>query len=107
VARGRSAEAEHEDPHEGLCLSTEVARKRQTGPAALAKQMHGELDSIALKALEKDRPRRYGSPSDLAADIRRYLNNEVVLSSTSFQSPARNRTPLACLLPGGTMTPKA
>jgi hypothetical protein len=39
-------------------ISAEVARKRQTGPGALAKPMHGELDSIALKALEKGRPRR-------------------------------------------------
>jgi non-specific serine/threonine protein kinase/serine/threonine-protein kinase len=60
--------------------STEVARKRHTEPPALAKQMRGDLDSIALKALEKDRSRRYGSPSDLAADIGRYLRNESVLA---------------------------
>ena len=60
--------------------STEVAHKRQTDPLALTKQMRGELDSIALKALEKDRSRRYASPSDFAADIRRYLNNEAVLA---------------------------
>jgi non-specific serine/threonine protein kinase/serine/threonine-protein kinase len=60
--------------------STEVARKRQTEPLALTKQIRGDLDSIALKALEKDRSRRYGSPSDLAADIGRYLKNETVLA---------------------------
>jgi tetratricopeptide (TPR) repeat protein len=60
--------------------STEMARKRQTEPAALARQLRGDLDSIALKALEKDRSRRYGSPSDLAADIGRYLRNEAVLA---------------------------
>ena len=60
--------------------STDVAGKRQTEPLALAKQMRGDLDSIALKALEKDRSRRYGSPSDFAADIGRYLNNEAVLA---------------------------
>jgi tetratricopeptide (TPR) repeat protein len=60
--------------------STEVARKRQTEPRALAKQMRGDLDSIALKALEKDRSRRYGSPSDFAADIGRYLKNEPVFA---------------------------
>jgi non-specific serine/threonine protein kinase/serine/threonine-protein kinase len=53
--------------------SSELARKRRIEPAALAKQIRGDLDSIALKALEKDRSRRYGSPSELAADIRRYL----------------------------------
>ena len=61
-------------------LSTETARKRQSEPPALARQMRGDLDSIALKALEKDRSRRYGSPSDFAADIGRYLNNEAVLA---------------------------
>jgi eukaryotic-like serine/threonine-protein kinase len=60
--------------------STEVARKRQSEPLTLAKQMRGELDLIALKALEKDRSRRYSSPSDFAADIRRYLNNEAVMA---------------------------
>lgn len=61
-------------------LSTELARNRQTEPQALVKQMRGDLDSIALKALEKDRSRRYGSASDFALDIRRYLNNEAVLA---------------------------
>ena len=60
--------------------STDVAHKRHTEPPALARQMRGELDSITLKALEKDRSRRYASPSDLAADIGRYLNNEAVLA---------------------------
>jgi eukaryotic-like serine/threonine-protein kinase len=42
--------------------------------------MRGDLDSIALKALEKERSRRYGSPSDFAADIARYLSHETVLA---------------------------
>jgi eukaryotic-like serine/threonine-protein kinase len=57
-----------------------IASKRQTEPQALAKLMQGELDSIALKALEKDRARRYGSPSEFGADIGRYLRNETVLA---------------------------
>jgi tetratricopeptide (TPR) repeat protein len=61
--------------------STEVAHKRKTEPIALAKQMRGDLDSIALKALEKERARRYGSPAELAADIGRYLRNEAVLAA--------------------------
>jgi hypothetical protein len=60
--------------------STELARRRHTEPLALARQVQGDLDSIALKALEKDRSRRYGSPSDFAADIERYLRNEAVLA---------------------------
>jgi serine/threonine protein kinase len=58
----------------------DVARKRHIEPAALAKLVRGDLDSIAMKALEKERSRRYGSPSDFAADIGRYLNNEAVLA---------------------------
>ena len=58
--------------------ASEVAGKRQTEPFALAKQMRGDLDAITLKALEKDRSRRYGSPADLAADVARYLKQEPV-----------------------------
>jgi tetratricopeptide (TPR) repeat protein len=60
--------------------STDVAHKRHTEAPELSNQMRGDLDSIALKALEKDRARRYGSPSDFAFDIARYLNNEPVLA---------------------------
>jgi len=55
-----------------------AALDRGADPPALARQLRGDLDAIALKALEKDRPRRYGSPSDLAADIERYLHHEPV-----------------------------
>ncbi len=58
--------------------SIAIAQNRQTEPLALARQIRGDLDFIALKALEKDRSRRYGSPSDFAADIARYLNDEPV-----------------------------
>jgi tetratricopeptide (TPR) repeat protein len=47
---------------------------------ALVKQLRGDLDSIALKALEKDRGRRYGSPAEFGADIGRYLRNEAVMA---------------------------
>ena len=57
-----------------------TAENRHTDPPTLARQLRGDLDAIALKALEKDRSRRYGSPSDLAADIGRYLKNEPVLA---------------------------
>jgi tetratricopeptide (TPR) repeat protein len=60
--------------------STDLARKRQSEPVALANQMRGDLDCIALKALEKDRTRRYASPSEFAQDIGRYLKNEAVLA---------------------------
>jgi len=57
--------------------STGNSRK---GSPTLARQLRGDLDWITMKALEKDRTRRYGSPSDLAADVRRHLANEAVLA---------------------------
>jgi tetratricopeptide (TPR) repeat protein len=80
--------------------STELARKRQTEAVALAKQIRGDLDSITLKALEKDRTRRYGSPTDFAADIGRYLKNEAVQAvpaSAAYRArkfARRHRAPL-------------
>jgi serine/threonine protein kinase len=44
----------------------------------LIRQLQGDLDLIVLKALEKDRDRRYATPSALAADIANYLRNEPV-----------------------------
>ena len=58
--------------------STVAAQNRRTEPKALARQLRGDLDAITLKALEKDRGCRYGTPSELAADIRRSLRNEPV-----------------------------
>ena len=60
--------------------ATEAARCRSTDPATLRRQLEGDLDAITLKALEKDRARRYGTPSELAADLRRYLRREPVLA---------------------------
>jgi non-specific serine/threonine protein kinase/serine/threonine-protein kinase len=54
------------------------AAERGTEPGQLISLLKGDLDWIAMKALEKDRNRRYGTPSELAADIRRYLNTEPV-----------------------------
>ena len=59
---------------------TEAADRRQTMPATLVRQIRGELDAIALKALDKDRSRRYASASDFAADIGRYLTNQPVVA---------------------------
>jgi non-specific serine/threonine protein kinase/serine/threonine-protein kinase len=57
-----------------------AAENRGSDPPALTRQLRGDLDAIALKALEKDRARRYDTPSELAADIKRYLRNEPVLA---------------------------
>ena len=61
--------------------SAEVAACRRTDPNKLAGRLRGDLDWITMKALEKDRTRRYGSVSDFAADFGRHLNNLPVLAS--------------------------
>jgi eukaryotic-like serine/threonine-protein kinase len=55
-----------------------TAQNRGADHSTLARQLRGDLDAIALKALEKDRARRYATPAELAADIGRYLRNEPV-----------------------------
>ncbi len=55
-----------------------VADARGTEPKQLVNQLRGDLDWITMKAVEKERTRRYGTPSDLAADIVRFLKNEPV-----------------------------
>jgi eukaryotic-like serine/threonine-protein kinase len=55
-----------------------AAHNRNANPQTLARQLRGDADVITLRALEKDRKHRYGSPSDLAADIERFLGNEPV-----------------------------
>jgi tetratricopeptide (TPR) repeat protein len=57
-----------------------AAKNRGCDFPALLRQLGGDLDAITLKALEKERSRRYASPSDLAADIARYLRNDTVLA---------------------------
>jgi serine/threonine protein kinase len=58
-------------------LST-TAENRGLEPRKLAYEARGELDWVVMKALEKDRNRRYESASALAADLQRYLNDEAV-----------------------------
>jgi WD40 repeat protein/serine/threonine protein kinase len=55
-----------------------LAACRQTEPLELTKQVRGELDWIVMKALEKDRTRRYETANGLARDVERYLADEVV-----------------------------
>ena len=60
--------------------TTAIAGARSTDAPELARRLRGDLDWIVLKAIEKDRERRYGSPSQLADDIRRHLANEPVVA---------------------------
>src|SRR6185369_1260476 len=65
-------------PGEG---STQVARQRRTDTRRLGRLLRGDLDWIVMKALEKDRARRYVSADAFAADVQRHLRDEPVLAS--------------------------
>jgi tetratricopeptide (TPR) repeat protein len=58
--------------------ATAISSQRQSDPKRLPLLCRGELDWIVMKALEKDRNRRYETVSALAADVHRYLRDEPV-----------------------------
>lgn len=69
--------------------STLSAENRREDPRTFARHIRGELDWITMKALEKERTRRYGSPSEFRADIQRHLANEPVAAhppSTGYRA---------------------
>jgi serine/threonine protein kinase/WD40 repeat protein len=55
-----------------------LSMQRKSDPARLSQLIRGELDWIVMKALEKDRNRRYETADAFAADVRRYLSDEPV-----------------------------
>ena len=61
-----------------LAESTESARLRRTDARTLQHKLHGDLDWITLKALEKDPARRYSTVEAFAEDLRRHLNHRPV-----------------------------
>ena len=74
---------EEEAPRPSVRLSSSeglpsIALNRQMEPAKLSRLMRGELDWIVMKALEKDRTRRYETANGLAQDVQRYLADEQV-----------------------------
>jgi WD40 repeat protein/serine/threonine protein kinase len=75
---------EEEPPRPSTRLSTSgvalaaISAQRQTEPAKLTRLVRGELDWIVMKALEKDRNRRYETANGLAQDVERYLHDEPV-----------------------------
>ena len=77
-----------------------IAALRGTDPASLPKHLKGDLDWIALKALEKERTRRYATASEMADDLRRHLANEPVLAGPPTRAyrvhkfVRRNRVPV-------------
>jgi tetratricopeptide (TPR) repeat protein/serine/threonine protein kinase len=98
---------EEEPPRPSTRLSTlgqaasTISTRRQSDPKQLSKLFRGELDWVVMKALDKDRSRRYESASDFARDVQRYLDDEPVLAcppSMSYRLGKflrRNRTALA------------
>ncbi|HKI32134.1 MAG TPA: serine/threonine-protein kinase [Gemmataceae bacterium] len=57
---------------------TEIAKQRKTEPVRLVKLLRGELDWIVLRALAKERERRYDTASGFGQDVQRYLDDERV-----------------------------
>jgi serine/threonine protein kinase len=57
-----------------------AARQRRADPARLISQVRGDLDWIGMKALEKDRSRRYETANGFALDVQRHLDNETVIA---------------------------
>jgi hypothetical protein len=57
-----------------------ISAQRQMEPAKLPRLVRGELDWMVMKALEKDRNRRYETAGALAADVQRYLHDEPVMA---------------------------
>jgi serine/threonine protein kinase len=58
--------------------STQLAQKRRSDARTLMRKLHGDLDWITLKAMEKYRARRYASVDAMATDIRSYMNHQPV-----------------------------
>ena len=56
----------------------EISARRNTDSHRLREQFRGDLDAIVLKALAKDRNRRYDSAAALADDVRRYLSDKPI-----------------------------
>ena len=79
----------------------EIAGNRGMEPGRLARALRGDVDSVTMKALDKDRARRYGTAADFAADLRRCLDAEPVNARPpskmygAWQFARRNRTAVA------------
>jgi WD40 repeat protein/serine/threonine protein kinase len=86
----------------GLAATT-AATQRKSDPKQLSRLFRGELDWIVMKAMEKDRNRRYETANGLARDIERYLRDEAVLAcppSTAYRLRKLLRRNRAAVLVG-------
>jgi eukaryotic-like serine/threonine-protein kinase len=78
-----------------------ISAQRQTEPAKLTKLVRGDLDWIVMKALEKDRNRRYETANGFALDVERFLADEPVLASPSGSSRTSSPATITSGLPFG------
>jgi serine/threonine protein kinase/tetratricopeptide (TPR) repeat protein len=84
--------------------ATEVAERRALEPAGLSRLLRDDLDWIVMKALEKERSRRYETVSGLAEDLRRHLRHEPVTAgppSTAYRVRKFVRRHRHAVLAGG------
>ena len=101
---------EEDPPRPSIRLSSQgkaasqTAAYRETDEGALAKSLRGDLDWVVMKALEKDRKRRYGSPEHFARDIENYLSGQPVdarsptLAYRASKYVRRNQIPILVAL---------
>ena len=83
-----------------------ISAVRKTDPGKLSKLLRGDLDWIVMKALEKDRTRRYETANGLAADVRRFLDDDAVSAcppSASYRFRKFARRNKATLVTGATI----
>ncbi len=77
---GPSSSTDPESPQVHTDSATSIARFRRTQPRVLIRHLRGDLDWIVMKCLDKDRGRRYETANGLAAEVRRYLDDEPVVA---------------------------
>ncbi len=68
------------DP-DGATIQEDIAKQRRLDPRGLLAMVRGDVDWIVMKALDRDRDRRYDSPRALRDDINRFLRHDPVLAS--------------------------
>ena len=80
AARGGAAEAEQPGERAGAAIRRSLRRTARVDVRTLGRAISGDLDWITMKALEKDRERRYETAQALALDVGRHLNDQPVLA---------------------------
>jgi eukaryotic-like serine/threonine-protein kinase len=69
------------DDASGTATLFTLAKSRSTDEKQFQKQIKGELDWLVMKAMDKDRARRYTTPTDLSQDIERYLSGTPIVAA--------------------------